>query len=438
MADSTRNERGQHLVMLAIMFPVLLAMFGFVVDLGVVYLHHRWGQNAADAAALAGATALCAGQDATSAALDFANRNGYPNTGTSVVNVQVGDVWVRVTVQDVVDPIFTKVLWNGTFTVPASAKAACADAAPWPSVLILNHTYCDSLYVGTGTLKVPLGYIHVNSDGTAGHGGCSGGEAAYVQHINGIVQTLNASQFRGSCPTCVGNPNVTPPPITGPTVPQFPDPLEWLYKPNPDDSYPSDCKVICQENPLTATKCGTNPMPWKDPVTLRWHYPPGIYKKSVTVNTGETAYFDNTGQTTPLTCASTKLYAFQDILKINGTATVIGHDMMWFFEASKGELNIAGGANLDLSAATTGYYKNILIYQQRGNTNICSVQGNSGSLLTGVIYVPSGELALGGAPGSEYSATVVVDRLSLNGGPIVSVNGLSGGEGSYHWVRLVE
>jgi len=91
-----------------------------------------------------------------------------------------------------------------------------------------------------------------------------------------------------------------------------------------------------------------------------------------------------------------------------------------------------------LSAATTGYYKNILIYQQRGNTNICSVQGNSGSLLTGVIYVPSGELALGGAPGSEYSATVVVDRLSLNGGPIVSVNGLSGGEGSYHWVRLVE
>jgi hypothetical protein len=53
-----RRERGQMMVLAAILFPALLGITGVAIDLGFGYAHRRQVQNAADAAALAGTAAL--------------------------------------------------------------------------------------------------------------------------------------------------------------------------------------------------------------------------------------------------------------------------------------------------------------------------------------------------------------------------------------------
>jgi Flp pilus assembly protein TadG len=80
MKNWIKEERGQQVVMVALLLPVLLAVIGLVIDLGMVYARRQQAQNAADAAALAGAAALCTdgGQPAaTTSANDYVTRNGF-------------------------------------------------------------------------------------------------------------------------------------------------------------------------------------------------------------------------------------------------------------------------------------------------------------------------------------------------------------------------
>src|SRR5450830_1091808 len=54
-AQKSKSESGQILVLLAVGFVALLAFVALAIDGGSVYLDRRSAQNAADAAALAGA-----------------------------------------------------------------------------------------------------------------------------------------------------------------------------------------------------------------------------------------------------------------------------------------------------------------------------------------------------------------------------------------------
>jgi hypothetical protein len=95
--DEKLNQRGQTVVIVAIAIVVLLAFAGLAIDGGTAYLNRRRMQNAADAAALAGArelaAALCAGTtaNATDAAVDaavadYALRNGVDTAEDAVAH----------------------------------------------------------------------------------------------------------------------------------------------------------------------------------------------------------------------------------------------------------------------------------------------------------------------------------------------------------------
>ncbi|MEW6569318.1 MAG: pilus assembly protein TadG-related protein [Chloroflexota bacterium] len=56
------TERGQAIVLLALGFVILLASTGLAIDGGMVYTERRRAQNAADAAAMAGALAILNGR----------------------------------------------------------------------------------------------------------------------------------------------------------------------------------------------------------------------------------------------------------------------------------------------------------------------------------------------------------------------------------------
>jgi len=75
---STRDERGQALVIPVLFLVVLLGMAAATIDVGSWYRSHRQAQAAADAAALAAAQELPAASTtaATSRALEYASKNG--------------------------------------------------------------------------------------------------------------------------------------------------------------------------------------------------------------------------------------------------------------------------------------------------------------------------------------------------------------------------
>jgi Flp pilus assembly protein TadG len=72
------DERGQMLVMIALLLPALLLMAGLLIDTGRMWVGERQGQTAADAAALAAIKAKQDGDDTTAAANAMAAKNGFP------------------------------------------------------------------------------------------------------------------------------------------------------------------------------------------------------------------------------------------------------------------------------------------------------------------------------------------------------------------------
>src|SRR4030081_604950 len=81
---ATKPASGQMLVLATIILTVMIGISGLAVDMGFLYSTRRRMQTAADAAAVAGATALRDGQDYTKAADDVTSFNGFTNTKNNV------------------------------------------------------------------------------------------------------------------------------------------------------------------------------------------------------------------------------------------------------------------------------------------------------------------------------------------------------------------
>src|SRR5579864_5468707 len=81
---------GQAIPILAAAMALILGLCGLAVDVGLLYTARRTMQTAADAAAIAGATALRDAQTASSAARAAATLNGFTD-GSNNVSVAVNN-----------------------------------------------------------------------------------------------------------------------------------------------------------------------------------------------------------------------------------------------------------------------------------------------------------------------------------------------------------
>ncbi len=86
-----KNEDGQSLVLAALVMVVLLGFSALVIDVGMIHMTKSQLQNAADAAALAGAQDLPTKNAAISTAKDFAELNGVEKANTTVITPYDGD-----------------------------------------------------------------------------------------------------------------------------------------------------------------------------------------------------------------------------------------------------------------------------------------------------------------------------------------------------------
>jgi Flp pilus assembly protein TadG len=176
-ARRARRESGQTLPIICLFMVVLLGFGGLVIDLGNGYLQRQQAQNAADAAALAGAEAVPTG-DYLAAAQQMATTNG--KAGDQVSVDYNGTDSVTVTVTRTSSTYLLNLFGKASIPVTATATAQIAALAQ-VSGHVAPYAVLRSVYAnGAGTVlfneNSPGAYGTVDlpaADNTSG-GSCTG------------------------------------------------------------------------------------------------------------------------------------------------------------------------------------------------------------------------------------------------------------------------
>jgi hypothetical protein len=125
-----KNENGQALVLAAIAMVVLMGFAAFALDMGTMYVARSDLQNAADAAALAGAADLPDAADAESTAIYYAEQNGLTESEIEVNTSYDGDSnQIEVICTKTVSYSFARVL--GFTDMEVSARAVAQMESQW-------------------------------------------------------------------------------------------------------------------------------------------------------------------------------------------------------------------------------------------------------------------------------------------------------------------
>jgi len=130
------EQDGQVVVQVTLMLLVLMLAVALAVDVGHLYGERRRMQNAADAGALAGARAMCLGQQDQVASQAYYYAVTENGADLDLTDISVSGNRVTVVARKPVDTYFIRVVGISTVDVAAVAEAACgaADSAcgSWP------------------------------------------------------------------------------------------------------------------------------------------------------------------------------------------------------------------------------------------------------------------------------------------------------------------
>jgi hypothetical protein len=134
--DSTdrKGSSGQTMVQVAMLMVVFIAFLVLAIDMGHIYNERRRMQNAADAAALAGAWEICLGDPAL--AVPTAWEYAVDRNGADVADVSVGNHKITVFARETIPLNIAQFFGIHTAEISARAVAACGVAVSacglWP------------------------------------------------------------------------------------------------------------------------------------------------------------------------------------------------------------------------------------------------------------------------------------------------------------------
>lgn len=381
-----RDRAGGVFVFVAFSFLILIGAAALAVDFGNAYALQARLQNAADASALAAARELPDANQVSVRAQEYATKNMGTRYGQVVGanGVAVGN-WdvnnrvfaasaspinaVEVTArmaQENGNPaptFFGRIFGFDTMDISARAVATGGSSR---CVYVLDLVQRGALKVsGTSIIELDCG-VAVNSRDSWG-----------IQQI-GAGSCMNAPSIEvvgGYTINCTSTP-----PVSG--VAPFNDPLANLA---PPDWWECDFNSVSVNGTATispGTYCGQG---------LKINS--GAY---VTMEPGE--------------------YIFWGVpFSVSGGATVSGNDVTIYFTeggGAKGVLSISGGANVTLTAPTTGPFTSVVFYSDRNATQNVTHKFTGGTTmdLTGIIYAPNQNLQFSGGADMTGSCVTIVAR----------------------------
>jgi Flp pilus assembly protein TadG len=405
-------------VYVAVLGLLLIGFMGLAIDSAYVMTTHQQLQQAADAAALAAVQVVKTEADpgdpgnpypvTRQAAIDIALSNEAASLPVKVDlnagNDPVGDIvvgnWDADTASftpDVLTPNAVRVrtrrtadrpdgplalLFGSIFGSPTSDVGTTATAVMAPSanplVLVLEPVQANSLRInGTNALNVLAGKIHANSTSACG-----------ISLVGTPYMTAQqTSVVGGACypDGCVVGPVVE-------NADYIPDPLAHLLPDAP--SWNAFKSSLTQ--PL-----GPNGRIDKAGTYSPGHYPRGIDLQSTDVATLLPGYY----------------MLGSPGIKTSGSGFIQGDGVTLFVDQG-GEVDIAGdGAGMILTPPPKGdafHGVSIFMHRNISKDGACRISGGGLFQVEGVIYVPSGELVMGGTPGKEIGA-IIIDRAETNG-----------------------
>jgi len=409
------GEEGQAVVLFAIMMLALLFAVGLAIDAGQLYSAKRTEQEAADAAAFAGAVVLYqqgTGDQAISAARTDALTNGYVSGGGCSLNTPgtCYDAATQTTVSVYWPPISGAYLGNikhvevsitrqvKTSLVPAEAAFNPVRARGVAGSEPLNNGYaimaldrgntCGAFNTqSNGDLHLMGGGILVNSTcGTAAANDQNTSsrftiESPYPLDVNG-----NATGHWND----IGIP-------VNPGHNQIADPFAGFPKPA------TTGLPIC--NSLAACQDGSG------------NQTPGVY----TVNLGGAGNSDMT--------LNPGIYILKAGMNTAGNNNVTGDNVFLYntystYPAAPGaspncqQINLQGNATSTLSAQTTGTWANLLVYQDPACSVSMEIGGNGTFIGTGSIYVPSAQFVFDGNPSTLNGSQLIARTVNIQNGNI--------------------
>jgi len=396
-----KDEEGQVLVVTLLCIGILVGAMGLALDVGILFRARRNMQIAADAAAIAGATALFYGGNVTNAANGAATANGVdPSVDTNTVivtpNPSVGGnpcaSCVQVQLAKPNPTIFmstlSKLLGANSFgSVNVAAQAiAGAPSAGQACIYIMDPTAAKALSIhGAGNINMPDCGIYVNSN--ANNALCVTGSAG--KSTFPWIDVVGGQPTNGNCGGSLnGNTSVN---LSSPVQS---DPFGNITGPVPDTN--GNCSGINTTTDSTTKTINTS-----------YSAPSGgtvCFKNGITLSSGATL--------------GGGLYVFENGLTIGmGSVTVGSSTNGATLDIYGGSYSQSSASSLTIYAPTSGTYNAIALMQPANNTNALSLQfGSSGSTFDGMIYAPAAHVTLHDQGGGGVTATgVVAATMFVNG-----------------------
>jgi Flp pilus assembly protein TadG len=399
-----RGEEGQTTVIMALFLTTFL--LGFValgIDVESLFQAKRRAQSAADAAAVAYAEEYTNGNAAQQAAANaIVKLNGvntvpvinsppvYGNYTTTSKNAYYEAI-VSVPVSVFFAPLITH---QSTITVTGRGVAGAGLTSP--SCVCLEGTSGTDLNLSNGAKLSPTSCGTTVDSSSSNAVTITGGSTLGGVAIGSISTNWDTSSNVNNGGS-VANGTVVhqgistscSPPL--PAVPSYSaasctaDPLSKqggggaTYSVGPGGSSPTINQtggLVCYNN-LTIGSNG-------DTVTIN----PGIY----VINGGELHFL---------------------------SARAAGGSGVFFYLTGGASLVVDNGANVTLSAATSGTYSGTLLFQDPADTQALSIQGGSSTNLSGAIYAPSSNVTFGNGSGNMLD-DLTAKTLTMNGGALAS------------------
>jgi Putative Flp pilus-assembly TadE/G-like len=442
----------------------LLLIAALAFDVGMMLVERRDQQNAADAAALAGARfVLTSNVDAETAARQLAIDNGFDDADPDeVVNVYIPAIhgryaglpgFIEVQIEAQRASIFAGIIGKVTWPVGAFAVATNSQNLTFPfSMMALDPTECKAIAVSGGGVIQAYANLQSNSSGADCGSGVgfsrTGGATIDVQAPNAICRVVGTFQDAGSGPpincTVAQNSFALPDPLrnlAAPAKPALAAPMVPVghTKPPPNRCPGASGGGAPIETQTQPCDVGGNGSSYRN---LSWILYPGLYPAGLKVSNGATAYLmpgiywiggggvdvGGGGSIVSIGVAADAKPLVSSAPCATGVlpADLCGGVMIYNSQlptSAGGPFSLnSSGATMKLAALdvpTTdpdAIYQDIVIFQDRTLTTSVTLNGSSSStVVEGIIYVPGGQVKLNGNGGTLIVDQIIANTFDING-----------------------
>lgn len=370
-----KSERGNVAILFGLMLPLVVGGAAYGVETTYWYLTRLQLQNAADAAAMAGAMDKRSGYTTdtiTASATKAATDNGFVNATPNTITVNTppttgssGNQAVEVILTSRAQRFFTGVFTKTNVNVRARAVAKYQSAGN-ACVLALSSSAGNAANF-QGSTNVTLTACSVMSNSLSNSAVAVQGAATLTTEctiaVGGIYSNGGITQTCGSSIT--GAAPVADP-FGGQSIPTSCTGTQWLNS---------------NANPLQ----------------------PGCYPNGIKLSPNQTVTFQ------PGT------YILMGDFDINNNVTATGSGVTFIFMGSS-KATFNGGATIQLTAPATGTYQGMLFMGDRNNTSEQKFLGNASSQMTGNFYFKKGKVThQGNFNGINGCTQVVADTVDWTG-----------------------